>query len=195
MMLLPDAEPQLQLLLHDHGVDFYGLYYKVIKDEDKNYVRVVFLPGLLAYWEHLLDRNITFDQREQVHRSSILYAGCKLFTTMEKLSDAGAGKDERLQKLGGKICNDLLGIYSRIDRILFSDNPNRKRLRELLAEAETHLGEARLKSETALFYYYTGRLYLLESDHSMARANLQQSLNAWDHPENPAGKLLRELPE
>ncbi|MGH8120384.1 MAG: protein O-mannosyl-transferase family [Gammaproteobacteria bacterium] len=182
-------------LLHDRGVDFYGHYYKVVKDKEKNYMRVVFLPGLLAYWEYLLDRKIPVDQREQVHRSSSLYAGCKLFTTMEKLADAGAREDERLKKLHGKICTGLLGIYSRIDMILFSDNPDRNRLREFLAEAELHLDEARLKSETALYYYYTGRMYMLDTDHLQARAYLQQAVNAWHHPENPAVKLLRELPE
>lgn len=182
-------------LLHEYSVDFYGLYYRVVKEDHTSSIRAVFQPRLVAYWEFLLNRDVPVDQRENIHRTSVIYEGCKLFMTMEKLSGPGAVEDERLKKIHGKICNSLLGIYARIDQMLDDRNPDPVILKTLLQEAGGRLGEARIKSETALFYFYTGRVFMLDEDYSRARVFLEQAVNVWNHPDNPARKVLRDLPQ
>jgi hypothetical protein len=179
-------------LLHSYGTGMYGLYYKVIPEFRAGHNEAVLNPQLLEYWAFLLKRGKPWDPWEQIHYKSIFIGGCALFNHLEHTLRENENY-QQLQAIHSKLCNNLSGSYVTIDSILQEGKPDWNRIRSLLKKADTQLDDAVLKSELSSLDYYRGIVFMHDKDYDGARSAFFQSINKWNHPENPSWQKLQEL--
>ena len=175
-------------LPQDYGTEYFGLYWKVLKDQPKNYNKVVLKPLIISYLQLLHSTGLPWDEMEKIHYYSIMSEGCRALT----LLPANSKIDERLED---DICDTLVGMYFKVDILLGQKQPDYAKIEKLLDRAENHLDEASLKAETAYLYYYRGILSRHESHKDLSEQYFRESVRIWDHPDNPARTALTKLNE
>jgi hypothetical protein len=181
-------------LVQDYGAEYYGLYFRVLEDRPKNYIRVIASPEILSYLDYVQKGGLPQDPWEIIHYTTIMSDGCRVLTLIQEYSDRMEDiKTEKLAELRDTMCNNLMGIYIRVDSMLEKEHPDFLMIRKLLDQAEDHLGESRLKAETAYLDYYRGLLFLHQSRKDIGVHHLQQSIRTWNHPDNPAYEELNKL--
>ena len=179
-------------LLHDHGIEYNGLYYKVLKSQETNFVHIVIMPRVLAYLKYILAIE-PHDPWEKIHRTVILGNGCYLLTAYAENPGQNMQDIGYLKNLRNKLCDNLAGSYVIINKIMDSPLPDWNMVRLLLEKAEKQSNEAMLKSSISNLDYYRGVMYLRTGDNDKGRYFLEQSLAKWNHPENKAKSELAKI--
>jgi hypothetical protein len=183
-------------LPQDYGTEYFGLYWKVLKDQPKDYNKVVLKPLIVSYLQLLHRTGLPWDEMEKIHYYSIMSEGCRMLTLFQANSKINGDLDTGdFGKLENDICDTLVGIYFKIDIMLGQKHPDYTKIGKLLDRAENHLDEASLKAETAYLYYYRGILSMHESRKDLSEKYFRESVRIWDHPDNPARTALTKLNE
>lgn len=183
-------------LIHDYGTEDNGLYYKVLKDKPGDFLSVVADPAVFSYLELLHKNGPPWDPMEKLQYYTVMSNGCRtLALIQQQIHNTENLYTRKLEKLTEDICDNLVGIYYRVDIMLDQESPDFPLIRKMLNQAENHLDEASLKAETAYLDYYRGVLSLRESRKDEGVKYLLHSLNIWDHPDNPARSEIDKLNE
>lgn len=183
-------------LIHDYGAEYSGLYWKVLKDKPKNYTEVALNPVIISYLELLHNNGFPWDTMEKAHYLTIMSDGCRALALLQEnshkinISDTG-----KLDKLVDEICDNLVGIYIRVDFMLEQEHPDYQAIKKLLDQAENYLDESTLKAETAYLDYYRGIQAIHLAGREDGAGYFRQSLKIWDHPSNPSHEELKKLNE
>ncbi len=173
-------------LYHNYGIEDYGLYYRVLKNKPKGFVRAITKPEILNYWYNMIKRGEPIDPWERIHFVDKLSDGCRVLNAVVSYSnDPG----QTLKDLKEAACDNLQGIFLQIERQLDSAEPDWDYISGLLDKGQNYLSTALLKSSVGFYYYYRGIQLLAQSDELHARTYFQKSVQAWDDPENPARQI------
>ena len=183
-------------LPQDYGTEYYGLYWKVLKDQPKDYGRVMLNPLIVSYLQLLHRTGLPWDEMEKIHYYSIMSEGCRVLTLFQTRSGINRSPDTGdFGKLADDICDTLVGIYFKVDILLGQKQPDYIKIGKLLDRAEGYLDESSLKAETAYLDYYRGILSIHESRKDLSEKYFRESVRIWDHPDNPAREELSKLNE
>ena len=183
-------------LMHEYGKEYYGLYSKVLPGKQSNFILAVMNPALQEYWASIVSNKRPYDSWERIHYQSIMADGCRLLSFIHEYTDGNAGNSTELNRLRNSLCDNLQGIYIQLDYEIQKERPDWNRIDQLIKKAKTRLHESRGKVETALLDYYKGEVFYRKGNYQGATLAHQQSLNIWNHPDNPShSKIKRGIPE
>lgn len=180
-------------LAHDYMTEYYGLYYKVAKDNGTDANNVFAEASVLEYWTILLETEPPRDQWSAIHRTVLLSSGCDLLTMMAEASAPNMADTADLEGLRTGLCDNLRGSFIMLNAILQGENPDWDRAGLLLEQAEEQLPEALLKADISNLDYYRGMIFLNTGNLEKGRYFLEQSLLKWSHPENKAKSELEKI--
>jgi len=172
-------------LMHEYGVEDYGLLRRVLKDDVTTYQRVIALPEFRSYLFSLSKLAVPVDPWEKIHKKVIYAKGCRIIVLLKKYSNEN-NLDDKTAELGSTICENLQGKYIEINQQMLNPTPDIERIKSLLDEARTMMNQSMLKQEEAWLDYIEGEMYAMVSDDARAINSFNKAILVWDHPENPA---------
>lgn len=181
-----------EYLQHDYGWEYYGLYYRLLKDRQQGYYRAVALPEILSYFDMIYQQGLPADHWEQIHYRTLLAKGCSL---VSMITDYAHHPDnyKQLDVLKNKLCSNLLGQYIQIDHLLNNDIADRRRIHNLLDKTTKFMNQAITKEQFSRLDYFRGVSFLQEKKYGQAEQYFRESIKKWPHPDNPSRKKLDGL--
>jgi transmembrane protein TMEM260 (protein O-mannosyltransferase) len=183
-------------LMHEYGVEDYGLLKRVLKDDVTTYQRIIALPEFQSYFFSLSKLAVSVDPWEKIHKKVLYARACRIVVLLKKYSKEN-NPDDKVAELGDVMCENLQGKYIEINQQMLNPTPDIERIKSLLDEARTMMNQSMLKQEEAWLDYIEGEMYAMVSDDARAIDSFNKAILVWDHPENPAinarAKLLNNL--
>lgn len=176
-------------LRHNYGWEFYGLYYRLLKDRKPGEYRFIGSPGILDYLVKIHGEGIPRDNWERIHYRTLLGKGCSL-VMMLSMNTEKAGGNGQPDKLADRFCSNLLGQYIQLDYLLSADHRDRQRVQFLLNKAGQYMDQAVTREQTSRLDYFRGEFYMLEKKYDKARRYFRECIEKWPHPDNPAYRKL-----
>lgn len=179
-------------LRHDYGQEFYGLYYRLLMEQEHAYQRIVALPAILAYLESISRQPLPVDPWKRIHYRLLHGKGCKLLTLVTNNS-LKSEHDKRMYQLKDNLCSNLLGQYIQIEHELNSSTPDRYLVYKQILRARDFLGQALTKEQYSRLDYLSGVFSMQNQNYSKAQQHFRKCIEKWPHPDNPAYVKLDEL--
>lgn len=179
------------IFIDSFGETNFGLYSEINKHTNRNYQRVVMLPGIRQYIETLLAKGEPADNWEKMHYRITLAHYCRFSLFLKHSTDEVARQD--LENWTEKVCDTYQGYLLYAEVLLGKDNADLNRISYLLARADSLKSQEIIKSEAAKFSYLNAVLNMKQGEISRAITNFEQSYKQWSHPYNPALKRIQEL--
>jgi len=172
-------------LMHDYGVEDYGLVKHVLKTDATAYQRVIALPEIQSYLYSLIKQADPVDRWEKIHKKVLYARGCRIAILLKKYAGE-KDLDHKVDELGSSLCGNLQGKYVEIEQQMLNPVPDIEKIKILLDEARTMIKQSAIKQEESWLDYIEGEMHVMIGDDVRAIDSFNKAILVWDHPENPA---------
>ena len=178
-------------LTHNYGIVDYGLVKKIDKTKQKGFIRKVINKPVMNYYLSIYHASPK-DPWSVLHRKVLLYNACSLLAA---ISYSGSAKQtNNINSLIETICGEFHGRLAIIDWLMQNENII-KDIDTLLEDAISLRDQAMHKSSYSGLLYYRAKLNLRRGAMDKAMIDLTESINHWNHPDNPAFAEIEKLNE
>ena len=180
-------------LNHRYGTEEYGLFNRVAKNLPANNYRDIALPEIDSYFFRIHNKGEPQDPWEKIHYHLIIANYCKFKFTLEYPDSVNQFRDNN-----GPLpilCDNFHSQLEFIGLLLSKTNPDLFLAASLLSKAEEISDQSILKQDIARLYYYRGEINLRKGQQADAIKDYHDSINIWQHPDNPAYVKMNALKE
>lgn len=176
-------------LPHSYGVINYGLVKKIDKTKEKGFITQVINKPIMDYYLSIYN-DFPISPWSVLHRKVLLYNACSLLAS---ISHSSTQKQiDSVNSLIEIICDEFYGRLAIIDLFMQHD-PIRKDMDILLENAIRLKDQAMLKSGYSNLLYYRAKLNINRGAIEKAMLDLEDSIDHWNHPDNPAFKEIEKI--
>lgn len=172
---------------HLYGYEYYGIYRKINKDQDKGKTVIVAREDILNFLERVLERNKSYDLWEDMLQRALISDYCRITTHLYDLQRND--QPDYVNPL--EICRGYLGLLTLADVMLTVPNPDAKSIKQVLEKASRLRSDSILREDFAKYDILYGKLLLLEDRKEDARRYFEKAVEAWPDPKNDAYDLLQ----
>ena len=176
-------------LAHDYGIIDYGLIKKIDKTKEKGAITKTINQSIINYYLSIHQAGAT-NSWSVLHRNILLYGACDILTSIAYSETAKQTND--INALIELICDEFYGRLAIID-ILMQKDDSGKDMDALLENAFRLRDQAMMKRSYAGLLLHRARLNLSRGATDKAMIDLNDSINYWNHPDNPAFKEIEKL--
>lgn len=176
-------------LTHNYGIIDFGLVKKIDKTKQKGFTMRVINKPVIDYYLSVYHASPK-DPWSVLHRKVLLYNACRLLTAISY--SATAKQTKNINSLIETICDEFHGRLAIIDWLMQNDIMTED-IDALLEAAISLKDHAILKSGYSDLLHYRAKLNLSRGAIDRAMIDLTESINHWNHPDNPAFAEIEKL--
>lgn len=176
-------------LTHNYGIIDYGLIKKIDKTKQKSFITRAINKPVIDYYLSIYHASPK-DPWSVLHRKVLLYNACGLLAAISY--SATAKQTNNINSLIEIICGEFPGRLAIIDWLMQNDIMTED-IDAMLEAAINLKDQAILKSDYSNLLHYRAKLNLSRGSIDRAMIDLAESINYWNHPDNPSFTEIEKL--
>ncbi len=177
-------------LAHDFTTIDYGIVKKIVNNPEVTKDIAILDDQSIRHINHLLNQDVPNDPWKRMHYKLLFNDYCRILLKIHQENQQFPGLNGEGHKATQQVCSMYPGKLEHIDALLNNDLVDTTKLAALLEEAEALRHQSVMKADNARLEFYRGHYYRLIGNDKAAQESFEQSLQIWNHPQNPARNML-----
>ncbi|MGY8814426.1 MAG: glycosyltransferase family 117 protein [Gammaproteobacteria bacterium] len=192
---IANAEKTIQyddIPITSYAKENFGLYARLNKTEKSDFISFIFNPAIYQYYIKMIEIGEPIDPWQVIMYRHNLSSFCYW---MSGLAAFTSGKEKQLffQDNIEEHCRGFYGYLGQLRKLLVDQSIDWSVANRLIIEAKVYIKQSVTKADEAALYNFEALMLINTDKHLEAKHVIMQSINIWDHPDNDAYDLLKDL--